>query len=199
MVKGQILYCFDGTPYGRTYLQRGEIVLVSAETQREVLQQYAGYHQARWQSTEGADAPTVGELLSGRRIERVSPYEVTPLIVDETVYAARRAQAVELLGIAPLLDRKIIHLSNGETRKVLLARALMQSPKLLILDDPFGGLDRASRETLAHVLAILLEQRRQKLLLVTARREEIPGGITHILGVAEYRGKTADCRPEFET
>lgn len=184
---GQITYFFDDAPAGRTYLQRGEIVLVSAETQRELQQKYAGYHQARWQSTEGAGAPTVGELLSGQRIERVSPFEVTALTVDETVYAARRAQAVELLGIAPLLDRKVIHLSNGETRKVVLARALMQSPKLLILDDPFGGLDRASRETLARVLAILLEQGRQKLLLVTSRREEIPDGITHVLGVDEYR------------
>ncbi|HVM72024.1 MAG TPA: ABC transporter ATP-binding protein, partial [Anaerolineales bacterium] len=52
VVHGQILYFFDDTPSGRAYLRRGEIVLVSAETQREVLQQYAGYHQARWQSTE---------------------------------------------------------------------------------------------------------------------------------------------------
>jgi molybdate transport system ATP-binding protein len=68
-----------------------------------------------------------------------------------------------------------------------LARALMQSPKLLILDDPFGGLDDGSRKTLAQVLAAILKAGQQRLLLVTPRQEEIPDGITHVLGVAEQR------------
>jgi molybdate transport system ATP-binding protein len=187
VVQGQILYFFDGAPNGRTYLRRGEIVLVSAETQRELLQRYAGYHQARWHSVEGEDVPTVAELLSGQSIEHVSPYDMTPPTINEAVYAARRNQVLELLGIGYLLDRKIIHLSHGEGRKVLLARALMQSPKLLILDDPFGGLDDASRKTLVRALTTILEAGQQRLLLVTSRREEIPDGITHVLGVAELR------------
>lgn len=187
VVQGQILYFFDDASPGRSYLRRGEIVLVSAETQRALHQRYAGYHQARWQSMEGAEAPTVNELLSGRSIEYVSPYEVTHPTTHEAVYAERRTQAVGLLGIDYLLDRKTIHLSNGEARKVLLARALMQSPKLLILDDPFGGLDNASRQTLAQVLADIIERGQQRLLLVTSRQEEIPGGITHVLGVADCR------------
>ena len=187
VVQGQILYFSDDAPNGRTYLKRGEIVLISAETQREFLQQYAGYHQARWHSTEEEGVPTTAELLSGHSIEHVSPYDMTPYIINETVYAARRRQVVELLGISYLLNRKIIHLSHGEACKVLLARALMQSPKLLILDDPFGGLDDASRKTLAQALTTLLEERQQKLLLVTSRREEIPDGITHVLGLAELQ------------
>jgi molybdate transport system ATP-binding protein len=187
VVQGQILYFFDDALNGRTYLRRGEIVLISAETQREFLQQYAGYHQARWHSIEGEGAPTVAELLSGQSIEHVSPYDMTPYTIDETIYDARRTQVVELLGISYLLNRKIIHLSHGEGRKVLLARALMQSPKLLILDDPFGGLDDASRQTLARALTNILEAGQQRLLLVTPRQEEIPDGITHVLGVADLR------------
>src|SRR5512138_2405653 len=185
IVQGQILYFFDGVPNGRPYLRRGEIVVVSAEAQRELLQQHAGYHQARWQSMEGEGAPTVAELLSWQSIEYVSPYDTTHATVDEAAYATRRIQAVKLLGIGHLLDRKIIYLSNGEGRKVLLARALVQAPKLLILDDPFGGLDNASRQTLARVLTAILAEGKQKLLLVTSRQEEIPTGITHVLGVAE--------------
>ncbi|HEX2995375.1 MAG TPA: ATP-binding cassette domain-containing protein [Anaerolineales bacterium] len=184
ILQGQILYFFDGVLSGRPYLQRGEIVVVSAEAQRELLQQHAGYHQARWQSMEGEGAPTVAELLSWQSIEYVSPYDTTHSTIDETAYARRRTQAVELLGIGHLLDRKITYLSNGEGRKVLLARALVQAPKLLILDDPFGGLDNASRQTLARVLTAILAEGKQRLLLVTSRQEEISEGITHVLGVA---------------
>ncbi len=194
VVQGKILYFFDGAPHGRSYLQRGEIALVSAEKQRELLQEYTGYHQARWQSSEGQDAPRAAELLTGASIEHTSPYEVTHLSVDETVYAARRKQAVEWLGIANLLERNVIHLSHGEMRKVLLARALMQAPRLLILDDPFGGLDQASRATLAHVLANLLAEGRQRLLLVTSRQDEIPPGVTHVLGVDGCRLATQGAR-----
>lgn len=70
------------------------------------------------------------------------------------VYQQRRADALKLLNIEYLLTRKILHLSNGEGRKVLLARALMQAPQL-VLDDPFGGLDAASRETLKQTLTII--------------------------------------------
>jgi molybdate transport system ATP-binding protein len=112
---------------------------------------------------------------------------MSPASLDESIYATRREQAVELLGIAPLLNRKIIQLSHGEGRKVVLARALMQSPKLLILDDPFGGLDEVTRKTLIGSLAAILEGRQQRLLLVLSREEEIPDGITHYLGIAEFQ------------
>lgn len=187
VVQGQIVNYFDGTPNGRPYLRRGEIILVSAETQRDVIQQYAGFHQARWQSNEGDDVPTVAEFLKGPGIDDRITYEVDPLNVDEKDLANRRGQAIELLGIGHLLNRKLIHLSNGEGRKVLLVRALMQSPKLLILDDPFGGLDVDTRKTLIASLTAILESRQQRLLLVTSREEEIPEGITHVLGIAGHQ------------
>lgn len=189
LVHGQIHYCFheDGQPSARPYLKRGEILSVSPDAHRELLRQHAGYHQARWQSFEARDAPTVAELLTGKSIEHVSPYEVSPLTVSETVYRTRRDHAVELLGISYLLDRKIVHVSNGEARKVLLARALVQSPRLLILDDPFGGLDYASRATLRQTLDDLLEVGAPQIFLVTARLDEILPKITHVACVADYQ------------
>lgn len=186
VVQGQIVNYFDGLPEGRPYLNRGEIILVSAETQRNVLQQYAGYHQARWQSSEGDDVPNVTEFLNGERVDDRVTYDVNPKGWDENTAAVRREQAVDLLGIRHLLERKVTHLSNGEGRKVMLARALTRSPKLLVLDDPFSGLDSDSRQTLAESLTAILESRKQLLLLVASRAEEIPAGITHVLGIAGH-------------
>jgi len=182
-VQGRISFFFGDHP--RSYLKRGEVVSISPDTLRDFLSRYAGYHQARWQSLEGRDAPTVSELLSGESIEHRSPYEVTPLHTDEAVYHTRRAAAIQLLGIDYLLPRKIVHVSHGESRKVLLARALMQVPQLLILDDPFCGLDSASRKTLQDAIEHILASRQFQIVLITSREEEILQGITHLLCVEE--------------
>jgi len=187
VVRGRILYYFDGghnhNGQARPFFNRGEIVMISPETHRDLMQQQGGYHQARWQSIEGEDSPTVSELLTGHSIERISAFDVTPMKISEEVYRRRREKAVELLGIDYLIARKILHLSNGEGRKMLIARALMQSPKLLILDDPFSGLDYASRDALQKAIDTLLSDGTMRLLLITPREEEIPAGITHVVRV----------------
>ncbi|BCY16476.1 molybdenum ABC transporter ATP-binding protein [Leptolinea sp. HRD-7] len=187
VVQGRIVNYFDGTPEGRPYTNCGEIVLVSAETQRDVLQRHALYHQARWQSTEGDDVPTLAEFLDGEQADDRLTYSINPPGWDAAAAAARREQAVDLLGIRHLLERKVTHLSNGEGRKALLARALTQSPKLLVLDDPFSGLDADSRKTLMDSLTAVLESRQQRLILVASREDEIPEGITHVLGIAGHK------------
>ncbi len=87
------------------------------------------------------------------------------------------------LGIEALLDRPIRFLSTGEIRKVLIARALVKSPKLLILDEPFEGLDAQSRDRLAAIINELMNRGTQ-IVLVTHRLTEIVAGITHVLGVS---------------
>jgi len=202
VVHGQIVNFFDGSSAGRPYLHQGEVITVSAEIQREVLQRYAVFHQARWQSTEGDDVPTVKEFFAGDRVDDRIISKTDSTSMDEQTASARREEAIALLGIGHLLNRKVTHLSNGEGRKVLLARALMQSPKLLILDDPFSGLDSDSRKMLINSLTVLLEHRQQRLLLVTSREEEIPDGITHVLGIADHHivvqgEKSAVCASPF--
>ncbi|GAK51349.1 ABC transporter related [Candidatus Moduliflexus flocculans] len=192
LAHGQIAYHFDAQP--RSYVYKGEILKISSDSHRELLQQFADYYQARWQSFEGQNAPTVGEMLTGKSLEHRSPFEVTPLSTPEDVYQTRREQAIALLGIEYLLDRKILHLSHGEGRKFLLARALMQSPKLLILDDPFCGLDAASRDTLRQAVENLLSAGVMHILLLTSRPDEIPAGVTHLLHLAEMRVTTQGTR-----
>jgi molybdate transport system ATP-binding protein len=93
---------------------------------------------------------------------------------------------VKLLEIKYLLDRGIRFLSDGEMRKVLIARALMKSPRLLILDEPFEGLDVHSRERLKETTTGLMAQGVQ-IILVTHRFEEIIPGITHVLCLKDGR------------
>lgn len=187
ITSGRICYYFDpDRDNPRFYFKRGEIVALSPEHHRHMIMQY-GYHQARWQSFESDGVARVADFLTGSRIERISPYEVTPLQTDESIYRNRRDNAVALLGIEYLLERKILHLSNGELHKVLLVQAMMQSPRLLILDDPFCGLDIASRETLTKAIDRIIQTGNIQILLLTDRVEKIPEGITDILSVANYR------------
>jgi molybdate transport system ATP-binding protein len=93
---------------------------------------------------------------------------------------------VKRLGIGYLQDRPMRSLSTGELRKVLIARALMKSPRLIVLDEPFGGIDAASREELKALFADVMAEGIQ-LVLVTHRADEIPSGITRVLCVQDGR------------
>ena len=195
---GQITYFFDDTPgAGRPYLYPSELLTFSGETHRAFLARFAGYHQARWQSFEGEGAPAVaGLLVEGGKAGRLyssarSPFElVAPEPPAPGLAAARPfapAELVELLGLQPLLERRVHQLSHGESRKVFLARLLLRGPRLLILDDPFTGLDAVTRARLRAAVERLLERPAPVLLFVTARPAELPQGITHLLRVEDLR------------
>jgi molybdate transport system ATP-binding protein len=82
--------------------------------------------------------------------------------------------------LEPLLDRPLRALSAGELRRVLIARALAGRPRLLVLDEPFDGLDGGARLRLKELLSGLARSG-IPLILVTHHREELPQGITHLL------------------
>jgi molybdate transport system ATP-binding protein len=90
------------------------------------------------------------------------------------------------LRIDHLLQRDIRHLSTGEIRRMLIAGALLASPQLLILDEPFVGLDRTSRDLLRELLETLIAGPTQ-LILITHRQKEIPAGMTHVLHLKNER------------
>jgi len=104
----------------------------------------------------------------------------------------------DIMGIRPLLDRGFRVLSNGEIRKVLITRALLSAPKLLILDEPFAGLDVASRESLAQAISALMARGTQ-IILVTQRLEEIIPGISHVLLIRDGHIAQAGKREEVLT
>ncbi|MFT4043074.1 MAG: ABC transporter ATP-binding protein [Gordonia sp. (in: high G+C Gram-positive bacteria)] len=139
-------------------------------------------------------------VASPRLADRVPDDEVvTDLVISagysvigrwrETYDDVDRAQAVESLesmGAEHLADRRFGTLSSGERKRVLIARALMTDPELLLLDEPAAGLDLGGREELVDRLSRLAaDPDAPAIALITHHVEEIPAGFTHALLLAE--------------
>ena len=101
---------------------------------------------------------------------------------------ARARALLDSMGAAHLADRTLGTLSEGERKRVLIARALMSDPELLLLDEPAAGLDLGAREDLVGRLgALALDPAAPTIVLVTHHVEEIPPGFTHALLLREGR------------
>ncbi|WEF26857.1 molybdate ABC transporter ATP-binding protein ModF [Klebsiella aerogenes] len=171
---------------GKSALARalaGELTLLSGQREsgfpritRLSFEQLQKLVSDEWQRNN-TDLLSPGEEDTGRTTAEI--------IEDEKRDPARCAQLAEQFGISHLLTRRFKYLSTGETRKTLLCQALMSEPDLLILDEPFDGLDVASRQQLADLLANL-HLAGITLVLVLNRFDEIPDFV-------EYAGVLADC------
>lgn len=107
------------------------------------------------------------------------------ILVTEEIGAAEIERARSLLdvfGVGPLAERTFASCSEGERARVLLARALVAEPELLVLDEPASGLDLGARELLlASVEEIARTQSQLTTLTVTHHFEELPSSTTHLL------------------
>ncbi|WP_354692741.1 molybdate ABC transporter ATP-binding protein ModF [Phytobacter sp. RSE-02] len=161
----------------------GELTLLKGDRQsnfsritRLSFEQLQKLVSEEWQRNN-TDMLSPGEDDTGRTTAEI--------IQDEVKDVARCQQLAERFGITSLLSRRFKYLSTGETRKTLLCQALMSQPDLLILDEPFDGLDVHSRQNLALLLAELNAEG-YTLVLVLNRFDEIPDFV-------QNAGVLADC------
>ena len=90
-------------------------------------------------------------------------------------------QWMEVMGITHLAERSFLQISGGEQRMVLITRALVKNPALLILDEPCQGLDRVQTEYLKSVLDYLAENTEMTLLYVSHYDRDIPSCVNQVL------------------
>lgn len=137
------------------------------------------YYQQRWHSTETDEVPTIRELL------------------DEYAGAEDFHEILALFGVEELLPKKLIFLSSGELRKFLIVRTLLKHPRILILDNPFIGLDAPSRGVLVDLLRQMAEWKGVQVVLLLSNPDDIPEMITHVLPVKRRRCLPVCSRSEF--
>ena len=124
------------------------------------------YLQLRWNQHDiDHETPTVGELL-----------QRAYLLAGEDTEERRQMQQqlYSLFHMDEFLDKYIITLSSGELRKFQLTKTLFANPSLLIMDNPFIGLDAETRDQLKELLQRLAEEREMEIMLVIAKTDDIP-------------------------
>ena len=125
------------------------------------------YYQQRWNQADEQVFPTVGELLEQARLAWAKTGG------DGTEEAlGYLPQLLSALHIEEHLDKPVNQLSSGELRRMQLARMLQSCPQVLVIDNPYIGLDKDARRMLTGILAEL--SRRLTLILVVSRSEDIP-------------------------
>ncbi len=149
------------------------------------------YYQQRWNQHDIDDVPLVSELLDKafQTAERLVGMEHGLSAQDRQEITAERVRLRDRLytmfHLDQLLDKRIILLSSGELRKFQLTKTLLSNPRVLIMDNPFIGLDVTARQQLHDLLKVLTEQTRLQVILVLSKSDDIPSFITHVVPVAD--------------
>ena len=162
-----------------------KIVMVEQQhTYRNQTDTSSTYYQARFNSMDSEDFPSVEEEL------RTSVAKEGAEPSDEKIDSV-----LQLLQISHLRNSRLIQLSNGENKRFQLAKALVQQPKILILDSPFIGLDQNARQILHNVINQLISNQITVILITTPN--EIPERITQVMELQKDHSARVASRASF--
>lgn len=165
----------------------------------------------------GLLTPSDGQIIAHHPLrlgyvpQRFSVPAILPLRVKDVLaqadkrrlHAEQRDYIIESLSLAPLLSRQMHHLSGGETQRVLLARALLDKPNLLILDEPMQGLDPDTEALLYAFIDALPEFLRCAMLVVSHDLHWVMKGSRRVICLNKHiccEGQPAELAvtPEFQ-
>lgn len=149
----------------------------------------AYYLQQRWNQTEIDDAtPTVAQKLD-------AAYKIAGN--DNEQRRAFRDKLYDMFNMRVLLDKHIILLSSGELRKLKLTETLFSQPRVLIMDNPFIGLDAGTRDQLKELFASIVKEDHIQIVLVLSKTDDIPSFITHVVEVKDRHVGKKMTREEY--
>jgi molybdate transport system ATP-binding protein len=204
---GLELTAFLDTISGRTMVTKGEVDRQFAEAYREkkkelrevhsfrdliaiVSQQYSFknksnlqnfYYQQRFNSMDSEEAATVVEYLNGIELHHQGIWSIENVL--------------KLFKLQHLQDKSLIKLSNGETRRLAMASALLKNPKLLLLDQPLTGLDIQTRQSFDSILRQIANSGVHVMLATNS--QEIPETVTHVAVLGGKKIKEVQIRKDI--
>lgn len=153
----------------------------------------------------GVDHGRTGRIFI---VQALDPQLKKGLSHKELPAAAKQLEgdpAIKLCGIEKILDRGLKYMSTGEIRRTLLARALISGKKLLILSDPFAGLDVQSRTILLDFFDSIARRSNSEngsaqphIILGMERWHEIPDAITHVIEFTDKKVSFSGLRADYE-
>jgi molybdate transport system ATP-binding protein len=168
IVRGRAIYHFMGES-GMS--PNGQVARVASDTETDFYRLKAGVDS--FSDEQDGDVTVAETLLWGSLSEGKTEED-------------RLRETAQQLGMEHLLGRASHVLSSGEAKKVLFARALLRSPSLLILDEPYEGLDERAKTELRDLIDRLMNGP-MRVILVTHRFGELSSKITHVLCVKDCR------------
>lgn len=148
------------------------------------------YYQQRWNQHDiEENTPTVGRLLEEAftAAENGIGYglDEEEKIQERQRRADLKEKLYEMFHLSSLSDKYIISLSSGELRKFQLTKTLLSGPRMLIMDNPFIGLDVQTRRQLSDLLRTLIAETDLQVVLVLSKTDDIPDFITHVIPVKD--------------
>lgn len=178
---------YDFSPSSKPYFSDNIRYIAFRDSYGSVDQTY--FLQQRWESQElDPEMPTVGQLLDRAYLAEGE---------DTPERDALRQQLYDIFQMRPLLDKPIILLSSGELRKYVITRTLFAEARLLIIDNPFIGLDAATRDQLKMLLAAYAARTSTLMVLVLSKTDDIPDFITHVVEVKDRTVAPKVTREEY--